>query len=299
MTKNGSHSYTVLITPDIAREWLEVFPYKYQRPITKSAVKRWANEMSLGKWLPGTTLDIAVVDVTGKRYLINGYHRLSAVMDSGTDQQFTVVEHIAHNEQEVHEMYSLMDIHKKRTDMDSVRHLELGENYGLNLREGNALASAIRVIESRFMQVQSERFVPREMPNKVVKWAPYMSQYVQAIGDIPADVKSVMSRQVVVAVGVVTMKYCPGKAIPFWNGVCQDNEISITDPRKLVRRWLIANPTSASRSITRRTLDTHAYALYISTAWNNWFSEKPIAQLKVYDLRKEDLFEGVPYDYDR
>lgn len=299
MLPNGSHSYTVLITPDLAKEWTETFSYKYQRPISKGVVRRWAREMSEGKWLSGMDLHMAVVDGTGKRYLVNGYHRLNAIIESGLSQQFTVVEHVAPNEASVHEIYSVMDMQKKRTDEDSLRYLGLEEKYNMNHRESKALGSAIRVIEARFLQVHHDDIASREMPDKAIKWSPYMSQYINAIGDIPADLKGIMSRQIVVGVGLVTVRYCPEKAIPFWNGVCQDNEISITDPRKLIRRWLIANPSNNTRSNTKRSLDTHAYALYIATAWNNWFLDRSIAQLKVYDLKKEVLFEGIPYDYDR
>jgi len=76
---------TVEITPDIAREMLE--SNTSNRPLNALHVKELAQEMTLGRWVSNG--DTIVFDVKGA--LMDGQHRLEAIIRSGTKQQVLVV----------------------------------------------------------------------------------------------------------------------------------------------------------------------------------------------------------------
>ena len=74
------------ITPEIAREMLK--KNTNNRPLSKRTLSRYVQLMKNGEW--GITTDAIGFDVNGR--LINGQHRLNAVVESGTEQEFYVVE---------------------------------------------------------------------------------------------------------------------------------------------------------------------------------------------------------------
>ena len=73
------------ITPEIAREYLEQAINNW--PVSKATVDAYARIMRDGKW--SIAPDAIAFDINGN--LINGVHRLKAVIESGTTQEFFVV----------------------------------------------------------------------------------------------------------------------------------------------------------------------------------------------------------------
>lgn len=79
----------VTVTPQLAKAWLESQNTR-NRHISPTAVSRYANDMKEGRWQ--FTGDPIQFDTDG--VLINGQHRLQAVVDSGTTQRFAVWENL-------------------------------------------------------------------------------------------------------------------------------------------------------------------------------------------------------------
>ena len=85
-TKQLPNPEWVEITPDLAALYLSA-NVDYNRPRDARKVKEWADKMRRGAWQrTGATIDF---DETGA--LINGQHRLQAIIDSGLTQEFIVV----------------------------------------------------------------------------------------------------------------------------------------------------------------------------------------------------------------
>lgn len=77
------------ITPELAQRYLELNS-RQQRKIRRHKVAEYADDMRNGLWeLNGAAI---VIDEFGN--LIDGQHRLSAVVESGTTQQFVVVRNV-------------------------------------------------------------------------------------------------------------------------------------------------------------------------------------------------------------
>ena len=76
----------VLVTPDMATTFLST-NVEFNRPIQPKKVKEWADKMRRGAWKrTGATLDF---DTEGR--LINGQHRLQAIIETNLPQMFIVV----------------------------------------------------------------------------------------------------------------------------------------------------------------------------------------------------------------
>lgn len=93
----------VSITPEIAMKMLE--NNTGNRPISDATVKQYASDMKEGRWLKsGNTISVAQ---DGR--LLNGQQRLWAIVESGTTQDFLVVE------EENDQAFSIFDIGRGRT----------------------------------------------------------------------------------------------------------------------------------------------------------------------------------------
>lgn len=76
----------VKVTPEIARTWLSK-NHDQQRNIRDSRIKRYASQMTNGRWKISS--DGIAFDTNGD--LINGQHRLKAVVESGQEEWMLVV----------------------------------------------------------------------------------------------------------------------------------------------------------------------------------------------------------------
>lgn len=113
------------ITPDIARQMLE--KNVGNRPLSKRTLARYTKLMKDGEW--GITTDAIGFDVNGR--LMNGQHRLNAVIESGTEQTFFVVEDLPT------ESFSYTDEGRNRTASDVLF-------IGRGAKSCSALAAIIR-----------------------------------------------------------------------------------------------------------------------------------------------------------
>lgn len=82
------NSEIILVTPEIAAHWLAA--NTYNRPLRKSLVIDYARQMKAGEWLV-THQQIAFTgNLTSPGRLIDGQHRLSAVIQSGASVRMSV-----------------------------------------------------------------------------------------------------------------------------------------------------------------------------------------------------------------
>lgn len=113
------------ITPNIARQMLE--KNVGNRPVSKDTVEHYARLMQNGEW--SVTPDAIGFDITGR--LINGQHRLMAIIKSNTAQTFFVVDNLPWN------AFSVTDEGRKRSASDIL-------SIGRKIKNCTTMASIIR-----------------------------------------------------------------------------------------------------------------------------------------------------------
>lgn len=85
MTQDSSKMEIATITPDVAREWLNT--NVQNRPVKDTTIQRYAEAMKSGQWeLNGETIKFS-----DKGVLLDGQHRLRAVVQSGVTIQSYVI----------------------------------------------------------------------------------------------------------------------------------------------------------------------------------------------------------------
>ncbi len=96
------------VTPELAKEWLD--RNVHNRPIRKNKVVNYARDMQAGNWaLNGEAVKFAIDGV-----LLDGQHRLHAIVAAGVPVQMLVVSGLANNTQ------TTMDSGVKRTTGDAL-----------------------------------------------------------------------------------------------------------------------------------------------------------------------------------
>jgi len=99
----------ILVTPDIAREYLEKNTGNF-RPMKPELVKDYKGIMQKGQW----TFSDSVIAFNNKGIMVNGQHRCKAIIESGVSTYNLVVWKFPDH-------YSI-DNHSKRTMADHLRH---------------------------------------------------------------------------------------------------------------------------------------------------------------------------------
>ena len=106
-------TFAQTVTPDEARRMLLDMRYDHQRPLRQGRVRAYAEEMRNGTFRELTQLFIAIYH--GRHIILDGQHRLNAVVLAEKPQLFTIVEKDVENEAELARIYSTTDIGTRRT----------------------------------------------------------------------------------------------------------------------------------------------------------------------------------------
>ncbi|PYJ11255.1 MAG: hypothetical protein DMF06_03325 [Verrucomicrobia bacterium] len=141
------------INPAAAEELLKLYPYERQRSVNQSYVESYASTMTKGEWLPGSEIAIAFSpngDGQKHGHLVNGRHRLLAVIESGASIEFAIKEFDCADSNEVANLYGLTDTGRQRNINDHIRALALDEEFGLSLFDNSKLSAAVALINGDF-----------------------------------------------------------------------------------------------------------------------------------------------------
>lgn len=78
------------VTPEIAQEWLD--SGGPNRRLNEAQVERFANDMLAGNWMSAETTE--TIKLAAQGVLVDGQHRLAAVVKAGRAQQFWVARNV-------------------------------------------------------------------------------------------------------------------------------------------------------------------------------------------------------------
>jgi hypothetical protein len=103
----------VLITPDMAREWLRDLN-THNRRLNMSHVESLTRDMAAGKWEPNNNAIAFGIDEEGREVLLDGQHRLAAISRAGVAVPMMVARGLPMSAQ------GAMDIGRHRTYKDAL-----------------------------------------------------------------------------------------------------------------------------------------------------------------------------------
>lgn len=272
-------SEVVIVTPELAEEWLAHANYDRQRRRAEWHVKRLANEMTLGRFMAGTQIHFVVLN--GEHKLVNGQHTLSGIARSGVPVALTILTSHVQTEDEIGEIYGRHDRHRGRTPHDAFLGMKLADELELEEREVNSLGAAVKYIEHGFRRVSVTR-APESasldwLAHRMRAWAPHAREYFDCVRDARTSMKAAFRRAPVIAVGLATFasERCHDKATEFWTGAANDDMLSKNDPRRVLNQFLAGNSSGHG--------DPVIYMRNVAATWNKFYENGELTFLRPGD----------------
>jgi hypothetical protein len=260
---NGEHKITsriVTVTPAKAAEMLE--HNTHNRKINSRDVDKWAIEMTEGRW----ELDGDAIRFDAEGALLNGQHRLSAVVKSGTTQKFLVLSGLP-TETQIN-----MDTGRRRTAGNA---LELSGFSGYSAALAATARIGVRVARSG---LNAERFIGITASNQEIV------DFVNAHPELYDAVKymtAIYRNADIPSVGVGAYAYWrmqlldPEAALAFWTSASDKVGLKFGDP-------VLAMTRRFAQARRQREKISHQNQLsMIFRAWNAYRTNAVMQRLPV------------------
>lgn len=279
------------VTPEMARTTVADLRYDGQRPAYHHHVALLSDAMQRGQWTAGTQIAFGRLP-DGTMHLVNGQHRLLAVADSGTTQDFQVLIVDVANDDALASLYNHFDVIARNRSLPEVLNATgIAKTLGLTKSMTKATYEAVALLENDLRR-PNYQIDPVGARSKDVRfelarqWWAFAIEYERLIEPATSSLKSKLLSQGVVAVGLATLRHQKEKATIFWRGLAENDGLRKGDPRRTLIQALY------DRNLTKGNQE--ARIILPANAWNNWFQGKNATILKVF-AESEPKLLGTPY----
>jgi hypothetical protein len=278
------------IGPELALRILTEGNFAGQRPVSEHHVTLLAEDMRCDRWTDGSQLAFALLD--GELHLINGQHRMRAVIVSGATVVFQVLVNQVYTQEEMESLFFRFDRRTRaRSDREVLHSLRIPEKYGLSAGMAKTVFSAALLISKNFERAsyQADPVSVRSDDARLETAAPWWeagAEYERMIAEAPRVVRKYLMGAQVTSVALVTIKHQPELAKEFWGGVAANDGLRRGDPRHTYLRDLQTRSTAGSHN---------AGAIAAAYSWSAFVENREITHLKVYDNSRVRI-AGTPFD---
>jgi hypothetical protein len=257
------------ITPDTAKLYLELAPFPLQRKLRAGHVDELATYMRKGVFKPNTTIRFNVV---GKSlYLIDGQHRLQAIVESNRPQVFVVLTERVERMEDVEQNYTWIDLGKKRSFLDVAHALDMTGKHALSATRIELIRKTAMVIRHDFegyrRQTDYERNDRVRFEADVDEWMPYAKRFFACSEPVQTKMGSGMAKpfrtQAVASMGFATVRYQPDRAMAFWRTVYLNDQLKAFSPEHRLASFLM--------SMRQGEEPFNVYVRRIASCWNAYF----------------------------
>lgn len=277
--------------PSLAERALTEAHYDGQRKTYEHHVVLLADMMRRGKWSEGS--QIAFARLGERLYLVNGRHRMHAVIASQRDIEFQVLIVDVQTMEEVAGLYYHFDVATRtRGTTEVLNAVGAADAYGLSKGAAKAVYGAVALIGNGLVAPSYLRDPVRVRSvdhrlDAAKPWWPFGAQYESVIAPAEYATKKKLLRPGCVAVGMLTLKHQPELAVAFWDGVAKNDGLRRGDPRH-----------AFLSDLTNRAVGSGSQAQTIivpCAAWNAFYERKTITHIKVTSTSVPRLL-GTPFD---
>ena len=276
------------ITPEMAAEWLSKNTFENQRKTLGKHIKFLTETIRQGQFDTGSPIRFAVHNQTN--WLVDGQHRLSAIIASGISSiACVVIKTHCQEERDVAELYARIDRGRGRSLVDALRGLGLTNSGVLSHSQINWLGAALTLIavglRGHVNGSDYESRSPEFRAKLISEWEQCGQQFFAAT-DGSSDGR-LFTRREVVAVGLITFADAHEMALQFWRGAAMDDGLSANDPRKHLLRILRTVPPTANGA--------GMLAHSVAACWNAWQRGDEMKIVRVADVRAPIKLLGTRY----
>jgi hypothetical protein len=269
-------SRVVMVTPALAQTWLETCCYQRQRSIRPQVVTGYAAMIERGEWRLVNSLKFATLG--DRPLLIDGYHRLTAVVAAARAVEFVVETYQVGSAEELNALYSAIDRGRPRVLTDVYRAMDLAADLGMQERWVRSIGEAHPYIASQFAAGPGRVIVSAaERVAFVRAWVNEARRLWACWSAGSKATRRLLDVAPVNAVALYTLRYQPDMAELFWSIVAENDGLRRGSPEHTLLDWLADHRVA---SITGAL-----YCRYVANAWNAYYSNREITSLAIKDRR--------------
>jgi hypothetical protein len=292
------HNKSYSVDPVEAAKILKLNSFERQRPVRKHVVRFYAEEMLQGNWLPDRPIEFAKWN--DRLFMIDGQHRMYAVIESGTAQRFAILVHTVNSEEELALRYIKTDRNLRRDDSDALRAIALDCEFGLPTSKLSRYGAAIKFIASGF--IGTKKMHTEEYIDSLRFHAKGIEAYEDMLMDFVQSGNPISRRAPVASVGIVTLMesvkvYGEQKVLDFWEGTLTAlGFTSLDDPRKRIHSHLTETSLiggAGTRMTKNAEYATRNYqARAVAACFNAWVEDRTLNKIQVRDPMARIMIRG-------
>lgn len=291
-----------IVTPFLAGVFVTEFSYPRQRTIQRPLVNAYIREMKAGTFLQPTPLVFAILN--GKKYLIDGYHRLHAQQSANIPLEYFFLYYSVQSEEELHNLYARIDCGQGKTPLDRGKALGVYDEFkkaevsanrvtkaGAAIYIIEAAAAAHGILDTGHREVRSPYAL-----KSAIDWSDEITQYHQLTMRQSTGRSHIFWRRAVTVIALATLRYQKEKANEFWSKVIKDDGLKIGDPCKKLHDF-IATTSVIGGTGTKQGKGIAQASSYIRTVtkcWNLFYEGKTALKLTFNEFPNAQL-NGTPY----
>lgn len=254
----------VLMTPELAKFYLEMFNVA-NRPLNKDHVRFLSREMKAGRWkVNGDTISLS------SSRLVDGQHRLHAIVDSGVSILVIVVEDLEDD------VFDTKDCGKRRSAADALA-IRGEKNYA-------ALASAV-VFVDRYMTGQmanrKRQYSTVEVQEILDKYGDELRRSVDYVTKL--GTKRLVPNSVMAGLHYIFAKFDEEQSNSFWKSLIGGHGLEHDSPVFILRERLVTN------TMAKGKLRPEYIAALCIKAWNHLRAGTKVKYLRWHE---EGRFAG-------
>jgi hypothetical protein len=247
----------ILVTPDMASDWLSYRNHPKNRPLSKSVAGKYQADMEQGRW--ALTPEGLIFDTDG--YIISGQHRLKAVANSGKTIEFWLFPG------ESRDIFDVVDQGYKRTAAHVLR-VPHATNVANGARHLAALADNDRWGMPRFPKITTPEIVETYRAWPELTWYTTEAYAVYTAASVPIGAH-------LAVLALAARDGHIGRIQPWLEGLHTGIGLGAGDPRLLLRNRF-QQSFAVAPGVNRRDL---TYAL-ITKAWNAYAMDQLLTVLR-------------------
>jgi hypothetical protein len=295
VTTNERDYGMVAMTPERAASYLARFPFPRQRRMRKAHIAYLASTMRNGTFAP-CTIDLAECEATSETFLVNGYHRLHAVIASGCTVPLYVIRHECPDFEAVVDLYGRLDRGAGRSVSDVLKVHGVSEEFGLPTNWLSRISSALLFADNGFRDTQFKNANSdwqsqvkdadlrlgqlREWREEIAAY--YAATYSTTGATIPLRNVGVAS------VGLTTLRYQPERATAFWTAVGENDGLRKGTAERTLLDFLAAISGARQSQASRVARGT-------ALCWNAAYEGRPLQVVHVVDQYRPITILGTPF----
>jgi hypothetical protein len=282
------NSALTLVTPDKAQALLTT-AYQGQRPLRPHHVRFLRHLLRTGHWRQGAEIHCARIG--RERFLINGQHTLTALVQEQLAAWLTVVEIDVPTLAAIGRLYESFDRNLTRSLDDIYQSDPAMRQYAWTGKQLKAMSGAVAVLATGYAKdalftdillTLRDPFVRAEL---IRDWS---GEATQAFGAMQGQLRRHLLRSGVFSVLLATYRYARPQAAQFWPAVCQDSGLTEGMPARALVHFLLTTPS--------RLLGVPEYARHVASAWNAFYEQRVLRTLVPRAGANPIRIAGTPHD---